>query len=220
MSAGSRRGVRLTACADIAALMLRGRRLRLERLVQDLITKKRLSRRFLEEVMIHLSLVLGFPHMLQGLEVISGLASAPRGVALENTGQKNLRRKGSRTFSRVYGAQSARVLRFLEALVPGMSGWILDNVYGRVYARPGLTLAEREVLTLVALNAHGHTKQLVGHLRGALRSGLSSKELRSILRRIDSRHGMAVGRAMVILDQLERGSSKRTTRKSAKKRAT
>lgn len=209
----------MTACADIAALMLRGRRLALERLIQDLITQKRLSRRFLEEVMIHLSLVLGFPHMLQGLEVISGAASTPRGVALENTGQKNLRRKGAHTFSRVYGLQSARVLQFLDGLVPGMSGWILDNVYGRVYARRGLTLAEREVLTLVALNAHGHTKQLVGHLRGALRAGLSSSELRSILRRIDSRHGIAIGRAMVMLEQLERGPSERTRRKSAKRRA-
>ena len=186
--------------------MLRARRSALERLIRRSLADGLLRRRFFEEVMIHLSLVLGFPHMLQGMEVLWSASAPARGRLRREKGSRGLRAKGMEQFHRVYGPQTGRVLSFLDSLKRGLSIWILENVYGRVYARPGLSLAEREVLTIVVLNYHRHTKQLTAHLRGALRSGLSREELHRLFVRLRARYGMQTRKALALVDQMQERS--------------
>jgi 4-carboxymuconolactone decarboxylase len=194
-------------CADVAALMIRSQKGDLEALLRDSLRKEQLPRRFFEEVMIHLSLVLGFPHMLQGLESLAAASAAGgRRVTFSRKAPRHLHAQGLRQFRRVYGPQTERVLAFLDSLQAGMSSWILENVYGRVYARSGLSLAEREVLTIVALNYHRHTKQLVPHLRGAVRAGLSFGELRKLFLRLSARHEMRTAEALAFVESLRDSS--------------
>ncbi|HEU5001126.1 MAG TPA: carboxymuconolactone decarboxylase family protein, partial [Lapillicoccus sp.] len=50
--------------------------------------------------------------------------------------------------------------------------------FGDVYSRPGLTLAQRELLTIAALVAIGGLEpQLRGHTRGALNVGCTPTEI-------------------------------------------
>lgn len=199
MTAGGRRTFRLTVCADISALMLARRWILLERLIRDLLKGRRITRRFAEEIMLHLSLVLGFPSMIRGMEIVAAAGPAPSVAERRGKCADALRASGWRTFRRVYGSQADRVLAFLDSLGGGLSASILEHAYGSVFARRGLSLAEREVLTIVALCAHRHNKQLYGHLRGALRSGLRERELSGILNRLARKHRMDTSSARAAL---------------------
>ena len=176
---------RQRVCAEIAVLYTlqrrRGAARRLARLKRQFP-----QARFFQEIFFHLSLVLGFPAMLDGLETISGLF--PRGAT--SAPKRKHRGKGREIFQAVYGRQSTRVLRKIRALHEDAHAMILRDVYGRIFSRPGLTLAEREVLNIVVLAIQGFDAQLYSHVRGAMRAGLDEhalRELRRVVRRMSNR---------------------------------
>ena len=51
------------------------------------------------------------------------------------------------------------------------------HLFGEVWARPGLSLRDRELITVSVIAALGRERQLRLHLRGALNAGLSREEL-------------------------------------------
>jgi len=51
------------------------------------------------------------------------------------------------------------------------------HLFGEVWARPGLSLRDRELITVSVLAALGRERQLRLHLRGALNAGLTREEL-------------------------------------------
>lgn len=57
----------------------------------------------------------------------------------------------------------------------------VDHVFGRVWARPGLELQERSMITLAALTVLGRENELRVHLRGALNLGISKEKITEIL---------------------------------------
>lgn len=52
--------------------------------------------------------------------------------------------------------------------------------WGMVWTRPGLTLRERSMLTLAFVIARGKSEELALHLDGAMRNGVTQKEVREI----------------------------------------
>jgi 3-oxoadipate enol-lactonase/4-carboxymuconolactone decarboxylase len=58
---------------------------------------------------------------------------------------------------------------------------ITRYAWGEVWTRPGLDRRSRSIVTLTALVAGGHQEELVMHLRGALRNGLSAGEIKEVL---------------------------------------
>lgn len=59
--------------------------------------------------------------------------------------------------------------------------FITRYAWGDIWSRPGLTRAERSIITLTALAALGHHNELAMHLRGALRNGLTPEQIREVL---------------------------------------
>lgn len=57
----------------------------------------------------------------------------------------------------------------------------VDHVFGRVWARPGLELQERSMITLAALTVLGRENELRVHLRGALNLGIPQEKIIEIL---------------------------------------
>jgi len=53
--------------------------------------------------------------------------------------------------------------------------------WGEVWSRPGLTRAERSMITLTALVVLRQEEELAMHLRAALRNGLSVEKIREVL---------------------------------------
>ncbi|MBI4804915.1 MAG: carboxymuconolactone decarboxylase family protein [Desulfovibrio sp.] len=71
-----------------------------------------------------------------------------------------------------------------EDVAPGMTDIIL-GFFGDVYARPGLSIRDRMLVTLSAIAALGHAQpQLAAHVRNALNIGLTPEEIAEIFMQI------------------------------------
>lgn len=92
----------------------------------------------------------------------------------------NRKGRGAALCRRVYGDSYARLMERMEGLHPELAAWILEDGYGRVLSRPGLTGRERELLAVAALAATpGAGPQLESHERGARRLGATAAEVRA-----------------------------------------
>jgi 4-carboxymuconolactone decarboxylase len=58
---------------------------------------------------------------------------------------------------------------------------ITRYAWGEIWTRPGLDRRMRSAITLTALIARGHFKELPMHLRAARRNGLSDDEIKEVL---------------------------------------
>jgi 4-carboxymuconolactone decarboxylase len=58
---------------------------------------------------------------------------------------------------------------------------ITRYAWGEVWSRPGLSRAERSMVTLAALTALGQSDELAMHVRAALRNGLTQEQIGEIL---------------------------------------
>jgi 4-carboxymuconolactone decarboxylase len=59
--------------------------------------------------------------------------------------------------------------------------WITRYAWGEVWSRPGLSRAQRSIVTLTVLAALQHEDELAMHIKAALRNGLTSDEIREVL---------------------------------------
>jgi 4-carboxymuconolactone decarboxylase len=58
---------------------------------------------------------------------------------------------------------------------------ITRYAWGDIWSRPGLSRAERSMITLAMLAALQHENELAMHVRAALRNGLSPQQIREVL---------------------------------------
>ncbi|NLR33187.1 carboxymuconolactone decarboxylase family protein [Levilactobacillus tujiorum] len=86
--------------------------------------------------------------------------------------------KGKNLLNQVDAAAADTVMTSLKDIAPDISQYILEFAFGDIYARPGLTLQQRELVTITALLVQGDTSsQLTVHLNGCLNVGLTPKEI-------------------------------------------
>ncbi len=86
--------------------------------------------------------------------------------------------RGMELLDRIDGGGGGAVLRSLEGVAPDLGRYIAEFAFGDVYARPGLSLEEREMITLASLlTAGGCEPQLEVHLSAALNVGLSPEKI-------------------------------------------
>jgi 4-carboxymuconolactone decarboxylase len=67
------------------------------------------------------------------------------------------------------------------ALTSDFQELITRYAWGEVWARPGLDRRTRSCITLTALVAGGHDRELALHLRAARRNGLTWDEIKEVL---------------------------------------
>jgi 4-carboxymuconolactone decarboxylase len=63
----------------------------------------------------------------------------------------------------------------------GFQDFITRYAWGEVWSRPGLSRAERSMVTLTALVVLGQQEELAMHLRAALRNGLTGEQISEVL---------------------------------------
>jgi len=139
----------------------------------------------------------GFPRTIEGLALLAERAPSAGPAATERTADDR-RRAGRDVWDKVYAEQADEVLAWLGTLAPELPGWVLDDAYGRVLSRPGLSLAERELLGVAALALMGLASPLASHVRGALRNGSNAPAVSDILRAC---RGLAPPNAQAVIDQ-------------------
>lgn len=87
-------------------------------------------------------------------------------------------RRGLELLTTVGGAAGAGFESGLADIAPGLARLTVEFAYGDVYDRPGLTLAQRQILNVAALTAMGTAApQLRFHIDGALNVGVTPAEI-------------------------------------------
>lgn len=80
---------------------------------------------------------------------------------------------GMKKLKEVDGAGGEGVVKALEGIAPDLGKYIVEFAFGDIYSRDGLSLQEREMVTMASLlTAGGCEPQLEVHINGALNVGL------------------------------------------------
>ncbi|HKK93554.1 MAG TPA: hypothetical protein VJ925_08970 [Longimicrobiales bacterium] len=141
-----------------------------------------------EEALLQSYLFLGFPSALNAFAVwrrVSGRAApdVPDEVGADPLAAWEAR--GERTCRRVYGRAYDGLRENIGRLQPDLDRWMVQEGYGKVLSRPGLTLGRRECCIAAILAVKGAKPQFRSHLRGALRCGLEVEAVDRLFATID-----------------------------------
>ncbi|MEX0737124.1 MAG: carboxymuconolactone decarboxylase family protein [Bacteroidota bacterium] len=168
-------------CISLSALLTLNQRKRAYALLRKGLSQRSLSGLFCTELLLQLSLLLGVPLMLEGLEYLQSLRkrTVGRPGAISSRGAF---RKGTSALKSVYGDQAEKLLQRLDDLHPGLGRRICEDGYGQILSRTGLSFREREFINITVLFVQRYDAQLYSHLRGATRAGVDPRTLETLVR--------------------------------------
>ncbi len=90
--------------------------------------------------------------------------------------------RGSELFDQIHAGGGAALVAELSDIAPDLARYIVEFGFGEVYARPGLSLRDRQLATVAALVALGTAQpQLVAHIEGALAVGVTRQEIVEVI---------------------------------------
>ncbi len=96
--------------------------------------------------------------------------------------QPDRRKTGHKTLRKIHGDYGVAVLARLDNIAPELKKWIIEFGFGEVYSRPALNPRSRQIATIAALVAMGHTgDELRSHIRAGLQTGLSRAEVVEVI---------------------------------------
>ena len=85
---------------------------------------------------------------------------------------------GQEMLARIDGAGGESVIRSLESVAPDVGRLIVEFAFGEIYPRGGLSVQERELVTVTSLlTAGGCEPQLEVHVNGALNVGVPQEKI-------------------------------------------
>jgi len=85
---------------------------------------------------------------------------------------------GSEKLREIDGAGGEAVIQSLADIAPDVGRYIVEFAFGDVYARKGLSLQEREMITIASLlTAGGCEPQLEVHINGSLNVGIPPEKI-------------------------------------------
>lgn len=86
--------------------------------------------------------------------------------------------KGTARLAEVDGKGGKNVVESLKDIAPDLGRYIVEFAFGDIYRREGLSLQERELITIVSLLTTGGCEpQLEVHINGALNVGISPRKI-------------------------------------------
>lgn len=130
-----------------------------------------------EEALLQSYLFVGFPGALNALALWRERVGPRAGAAGGREDASAWRRRGEAVCARVYGAQYERLRERVAGLHPDLEAWMLEEGYGKVLGRPGLSLETRELCVVATLVPQDAPAQLRSHLRGALNVGAAPADV-------------------------------------------
>ena len=124
------------------------------------------------EAVLMTHLFAGFPRMVEAFERLDGALTPPAEAEIGD---------GAELFSRIYADLAGDVAGRLAELDPKLHTWITEHAYGRVLSRSGLGADRRELLAVAALAVTEQDRQLMSHVRGAIRCGATADEVLAVV---------------------------------------
>lgn len=137
------------------------------------------------EAFVQLTIYAGFPAALNAIQTARevftsrGMEPAPH---THRAGASERFETGSRLLEEIDGTGGAAVIGALQDISPDLGRFIVEYSFGDIYARPGLTLRERELVTVASCIALGTcVPQLQLHMHGYLNVGGTKDEVIEIV---------------------------------------
>ena len=100
----------------------------------------------------------------------------------ERTDMTDRMERGLENLRRIDGEAGERVIESLADVSPDLARYTIEYPFADIYARPGLSLRDREIATIAALTAMGNaTPQLKVHIQAGLNVGLTEEEIKEVI---------------------------------------
>ncbi|MEE4541730.1 carboxymuconolactone decarboxylase family protein [Streptomyces sp. V4-01] len=142
------------------------------------------SRREIVETFLHATVYAGFPAALNALTAARAVfadrpaapGDDPAAASVPSDGDRH--RRGLEALRAVDGPHGVDVVRSLDDIAPDLGRYLVEYVFGDIYARDGLALPLRELASVAMCTALGTAApQLRVHIRGFLNVGGSREEV-------------------------------------------
>ena len=136
----------------------------------------------IREAIYQCALFIGFPRTLNAIGVFNEVMTE-KGISLplENAAtvtESNRFDKGAEIQNSIYGTEVKTVMQTLPGTYKDTVPDLLTGFcFGDFYTRNGLSVQQRELLSLVVLTALGAEKQLKAHIIGSMKAGNSKETL-------------------------------------------
>jgi 4-carboxymuconolactone decarboxylase len=113
-------------------------------------------------------------------------------------------RQGTRVRRAVLGDEHVdRAVATTTSFTEPFQDLITRYAWGDIWSRPGLSRAERSMITLAMLAALQHENELAMHVRAALRNGLSPGQIQEVLLQVAVYAGVpAANRAFAVAQRV------------------
>jgi 4-carboxymuconolactone decarboxylase len=113
-------------------------------------------------------------------------------------------RQGMRVRRAVLGDEHVdRAVATTTSFTEPFQDLITRYAWGDIWSRPGLSRAERSMITLAMLAALQHENELAMHVRAALRNGLSPEQIQEVLLQVAVYAGVpAANRAFAVAQRV------------------
>lgn len=133
----------------------------------------------LDEALLQLIPFTGYARAINAFAVLQEILPHPPRSPRKGGG---LRRRGEALCRRIYGPVYGKMIARMRRFHPDLAEWILEDGYGKVLARPGLSVLERELLVVAVLGTLNVPAQLKSHELGARRVGADPGQVAAMLR--------------------------------------
>jgi 4-carboxymuconolactone decarboxylase len=126
--------------------------------------------------------------------------TAEEGMAEQGMAEQGMAEQGMRARREVLGdAHVDRAVAATTEFTAPFQDLITRYAWGEIWCRPGLTRAERSIITLTALAALRQEEELAMHVRAALRNGLTPAQIQEVLLQVAVYAGVpAANRAFAV----------------------
>jgi len=135
----------------------------------------------LREVILTAYLFDGYPAALEGFRLLASILGKPKLTTIPrytNDEVRLWRERGERLCRVIYGPQFKKLTDHVLEIAPELSDSMIVEGYGKVLARDNLDVRLRELCVVAILAMKGRARQLLSHILGALRLGVSEADLR------------------------------------------
>ena len=132
-----------------------------------------------DELLIMSCFITGFPAGLAALELWCDLR--PHGTQRTERSPQIATGSGENVCRAVYGTRFEALIDRLYEMHPDLPGLVLTYGYGAMMARPGMSLAMRELCLVAMLVPWGAEPQMYAHMRGALETGAAAREVEAAI---------------------------------------
>lgn len=94
----------------------------------------------------------------------------------------DLNKKGMEVRAQLFGEKAAKAgHEYLGEFDSFFANFLNEQVFGAIWARPGLPIKTRSMITMAALLALGRGPELKIHMRGALNLGIPKEEIKELI---------------------------------------